>query len=120
MAKANAAAKNDRKSAETVAAGSGACTLDRIIHERLRLGIISALSVNQTLTFGELKAILSTTDGNLSVHSRKLEEAGYVACDKTFEGRVPRSNFRLTKKGRAALEAYLDQMESLIKATRRH
>lgn len=118
MAKAGAAAKIISKGSEAVAAGSGACTLDRVIHERLRLGIISALSVNETLTFGELKTILSTTDGNLSVHARKLEEAGYVACEKKFEGRVPRTEFRLTRKGRQALETYLTHMESLIKATR--
>lgn len=119
MARQSAAAKNESKGPETVSAGSGACTLDRIIHERLRLGIISALSVNETLTFGELKTILSTTDGNLSVHARKLEETGYIACDKKFEGRLPRTEFRLTKKGRVALEGYLTHMESLIKATRR-
>ena len=119
MARSSAAVKKEQKGPEPVLAGSGACTLDRIIHERLRLGIISALSVNETLTFGELKAILSTTDGNLSVHARKLEEAGYVACDKKFEGRLPRTEYRLTNKGRLALEAYLTHMESLIKATRR-
>lgn len=117
MGKSSAARK---KHAEPVSAGSGARTLDPIIHERLRLGIISALSVNDTLSFRELKTILSTTDGNLSVHARKLEEAGYLACDKTFEGRLPRTEFRLTKKGRVALELYLTHMESLIKATRRH
>lgn len=120
MARASAAAKHENKRTETVSAGSGACTLDRLIHERLRLGIISALSVNDTLTFGELKTILSTTDGNLSVHARKMEDAGYIACDKKFEGRLPRTEFRLTKKGRAALEGYLTHMESLIRATRRH
>jgi DNA-binding transcriptional ArsR family regulator len=120
VAKAGAAAKHEGKGPEMVSAGSGARTLDPIIHERLRLGIISALSVNDTLTFGELKTILSTTDGNLSVHARKLEEAGYVICDKKFEGRLPRTEFRLAKKGRVALEAYLTHMESLIKATRRH
>lgn len=119
MARSGAAAKSEDKSHKAVQAGSGACTLDRVIHERLRLGIISALSVNDSLTFGELKTILSTTDGNLSVHARKLEEAGYLACDKKFEGRLPRTEFRLTKQGRKALEAYLTHMESLIKATRR-
>ena len=114
----SAAAKLRPHDAETVLPGSGACTLDRIIHERLRLGIISALSVNSVLTFAELKTLLSTTDGNLSVHARKLEEAGYIACDKKFEGRLPRTEFRLTKKGRSALEAYLTHMENLIKATR--
>jgi DNA-binding transcriptional ArsR family regulator len=120
VARSGAAAKHDRKGPEVVAAGSGARTLDPIIHERLRLGIISALSVNDMLTFSELKTILSTTDGNLSVHARKLEEAGYVICDKKFEGRLPRTEFRLAKKGRIALETYLTHMESLIKATRRH
>jgi len=101
-----------------VSAGSGARSLDRIIHERLRLGIVSALSVNETLTFKDLKGILATTDGNLSVHSRKLEDAGYVQCEKKFEGRLPRSEYRLTEKGRAALEGYLTHMEALIRATR--
>jgi DNA-binding transcriptional ArsR family regulator len=119
VARSGTAAKKVPRNSDPVLPGSGACTLDRIIHERLRLGIISALSVNESLTFGELKTILSTTDGNLSVHARKLEEAGYIVCDKKFEGRLPRTNFRLTKQGRIALEAYLNQMESLIKATRR-
>ena len=119
MAKSGAAPKIATTGPQVVSAGSGACTLDRIIHERLRLGVVSALSVNETLTFAELKTILSTTDGNLSVHARKLEEAGYIACDKRFEGRTPRTEFRLTKKGRTALETYLNHMESLIKATRR-
>jgi len=92
--------------------------LDRLIHERLRLGILSALSVNQSLTFNELKKLLDTTDGNLSVHARKLEEAAYVACTKSFEGRVPRTEYRLTAAGRKALERYLDHMEALIHAMR--
>jgi len=92
--------------------------LDRIIHERVRLAIVSALAVNDTLTFNELKRLLGTTDGNLSVHARKLEEAGYVACHKSFEGRVPRTDFRLTLAGRQALERYLAHMEGLIRATR--
>jgi DNA-binding MarR family transcriptional regulator len=96
----------------------GTRALDRIIHERLRLGIVSALSVNEALTFKELKAILATTDGNLSVHARKLEEAGYVGCEKRFEGRVPRTEYRLTGPGRAALEKYLTHMEALIQGTR--
>jgi DNA-binding transcriptional ArsR family regulator len=120
VARPNAATKHDSKAPEAVPAGSGVRTLDRIIHERLRLGLVSALAVNETLTFGELKTILSATDGNLSVHARKLEEAGYIACDKKFEGRLPRTEFHLTRKGRVALEAYLTHMESLIKATRRH
>ena len=92
--------------------------LDRLIHERLRLGIISALAVNDRLGFTELKSLLNTTDGNLSVHARKLEDAGYVACHKGFEGRVPRTEFRITPKGRKALESYLNHMEALIAATR--
>jgi len=92
--------------------------LDRLIHERLRLGILSALSVNDSLTFAELKKLLDATDGNLSVHARKLEEAGYVTCTKTFEGRVPRSDYRLAAAGRRALDRYLDHMEALIQAMR--
>lgn len=92
--------------------------LDRLIHERMRLAIVSALAVNHTLSFNELKQLLDTTDGNLSVHARKLEEAGYVACSKTFEGRVPRTEYRLTPAGRRALERYLAHMEALIRATR--
>jgi DNA-binding MarR family transcriptional regulator len=100
------------------AAGAGAAALDRIIHERLRLAIVSALSVNPILTFAELKRLLATTDGNLSVHSRKLEDAGYIAVEKKFEGRVPRTEYRLTATGRTALERYLTHMEALIRATR--
>src|ERR1700704_1541649 len=92
--------------------------LDRLIHERLRLGILSALSVNESLTFIELKKLLDATDGNLSVHARKLEEAGYVSCTKSFEGRMPRSDYRMTAPGRRALERYLDHMEALIQAMR--
>lgn len=93
--------------------------LDRLIHERLRLGIVSALAVNQTMTFNDLRNLLGTTDGNLSVHARKLEEAGYVRCRKTFDGRVPRTDFDLTDVGRRALEDYLGAMEALIARTRR-
>ena len=92
--------------------------LDRVIHERLRLGIVSALAAAPSLTFGALKGLLGTTDGNLSVHARRLEEAGYVRCRKTFEGRTPRTEFRLTEGGRRALKRYLDHMEALIRATR--
>jgi len=92
--------------------------LDRVIHERLRLGMVSALAVNEVLTFVELKSLLQTTDGNLSVHARKLEEAGYVTCTKGFEGRVPRTEYRLTHAGRKALERYLDHMDAIIRATR--
>lgn len=92
--------------------------LDRLIHERLRLGIVSALAVNSSLSFNELKQLMSTSDGNLSVHARKLEEAHYVTCTKSFEGRVPRTSYALTPAGRRALERYLDHMEALIRATR--
>jgi DNA-binding HxlR family transcriptional regulator len=93
--------------------------LDRVIHDRTRLAIMSALAVNETLSFTELKAMTETTDGNLSVHARKLEEAGYLLCDKSFAGRTPRTDFRLTASGRRAMEKYLDHMEALIRATRR-
>ena len=93
--------------------------LDRLVHERMRLGILSALAVNEPLSFSELKGLLETTDGNLSVHARKLEEGGYVACHKHFAGRVPRTEYRLTASGRRALEEYLEEMEELIRATRR-
>jgi DNA-binding HxlR family transcriptional regulator len=92
--------------------------LDRLIHEPIRLGIVSGLAINDTMTFNELKRLLQTTDGNLSVHARKLEEAQYIACEKYFEGRVPRTEYRLTSAGRKALEIYLDHMEALIHATR--
>ena len=92
--------------------------LDRLIHERVRLGIISALAVNDRLTFAELKTLLKTTDGNLSVHARRLEEAKYVHCAKSFDGRIPRTEYRLTVAGRRALEKYLAHMEALIHATR--
>ena len=91
---------------------------DRLIHERIRLGIVSALAVNRSLTFNELKTLLKTSDGNLSVHARKLEEAGYVVCTKSFEGRTPRTDYRLAPAGRRALERYLEHMEALIRATR--
>jgi DNA-binding HxlR family transcriptional regulator len=92
--------------------------LDRLIHERMRLGIVSALAANPSLAFPELKRLLKTTDGNLSVHARKLEDAGYIACDKSFQGRVPKTEYRLTPAGRRALERYLDHMEALIRAMR--
>jgi DNA-binding HxlR family transcriptional regulator len=92
--------------------------LDRLIHERIRLGIVSALATNESLSFNDLKRILKTTDGNLSVHARKLEEADYIACTKYFEGRVPRTQYRLTPSGRRALAQYLDQMEEWIRITR--
>ena len=92
--------------------------MDRLIHERIRLGIVSALAVNRALTFNELKALLKTTDGNLSVHARKLEEADYILCTKSFDGRLPKTEYRLAPAGRKALERYLDHMEALIRATR--
>lgn len=92
--------------------------LDRLIHERMRLGIVSALATNASLSFNDLKRILKTTDGNLSVHARKLEEAEYISCLKYFEGRVPRTDYRLTAAGRRALAQYLDQMEEWIRVTR--
>src|ERR1700689_2587175 len=101
-----------------VPSAAGAQKLDRLIHERLRLGILSALSVNETLTFSDLKKLLDTTDGNLSVHARKLEEAGYLSCQKSFEGRMPKTQFKLTAAGRRALERYLDHMEALIHTMR--
>lgn len=97
---------------------SMAPALDKIIHERIRLGIVSALAVNERLTFNELKQLLHTSDGNVSVHARKLEDAGYLACTKSFEGRVPRTDYKLTAAGRKALERYLSHMEALILATR--
>jgi DNA-binding HxlR family transcriptional regulator len=92
--------------------------LDRLIHERIRLGIVSALATNDSLSFNDLKRVLKTTDGNLSVHARKLEEAQYISCVKFFEGRVPRTEYRLTAAGRRALSEYLDQMEEWIRVTR--
>jgi DNA-binding transcriptional ArsR family regulator len=97
---------------------SSATNLDRLIHERTRLAIVSALAVNKSLTFSELKQLLRATDGNLSVHARKLEDAGYVACSKSFDGRVPRTEYSLSAAGRRALEKYLSHMEALIHATR--
>ena len=135
MAKTNALKSNQRKPAarrgelrevgrETsadaapLAPDRSAAELDRLIHERLRLGIVSALAGKESLTFNELKEILQTTDGNLSVHARKLEDAGYVACDKSFDGRTPKTSFQLTDDGRRALGRYLDHMESIIRTAR--
>ena len=111
-----AAAKREAKLAPVVDATPQ--DIDRLIHERMRLGIVSALAVNDSLTFNDLKRLLSITDGNLSVHARKLEDAGYVACTKSFEGRMPKTEYRLTVEGRSALERYLDHMEALIRAMR--
>ena len=100
------------------ASSKASLELDRLIHERVRLAIVSALAVNESLTFNELKHLLGTTDGNLSVHARKLEDAGYISCTKTFEGRLPRSEYSLTRAGRVALDRYLGHMEALITVTR--
>ena len=114
MAKQNALPRErERKTRPTEILG-GAPKLDRLIHERLRLGILSALAVNESLTFNELKKLLETTDGNLSVHARKLEDAQYIACSKSFHNRLPKTEYRLTAVGRRALERYLDHMEALI------
>src|SRR6185312_4776344 len=114
-------AESDNQGLKGIAGGRAALApdLDKVIHERLRLAIVSVLAVNDTLSFNELKAMLHTTDGNLSVHARKLEEAGYVACLKSFEGRIPRTEYRLTGPGRKAFERYLEHMEALIQATRK-
>ena len=96
----------------------GPLELDRLIHERVRLGIVSALAVNGSVTFTDLRGLLNTTDGNLSAHARKLEEAGYIACRKSFEGRVPKTEYALTPVGRRELQAYMDHMEAIIRATR--
>jgi DNA-binding MarR family transcriptional regulator len=92
--------------------------LDQLIHGRVRLGIVSALAVNERLSFTELKDLLATSDGNLSAHARRLEEGGYLDCEKSFEGRVPLTEYRLTERGKRALERYLDHMEALIERVR--
>lgn len=106
------------RSVRGTAIEGGPLALDRLIHERMRLGILSALAVNESLSFNDLKKLMKTTDGNLSVHARKLEEAEYVTCTKSFEGRVPKTEYAITPTGRRALERYLDHMEALIRATR--
>jgi DNA-binding MarR family transcriptional regulator len=116
--RANAAESSKLRAVRGRAIGSAAPDLDRLIHERLRLGIVSALAVNDSLSFNDLKKLMKTTDGNLSVHARKLEEADYITCTKSFAKRVPRTEYRLTATGRRALERYLDHMEALIRATR--
>jgi len=112
-------ARAPRRALEAVRGGAEpASELDRLIHERVRLGIVSALAASESLSFRELKDLLRTTDGNLSLHARKLEEAGYVVCKKSFDGRTPRTDYRLSATGRRALEHYLDHMEALIRAAR--
>ena len=127
MAKPNLASRDEpehtghRQPLEGVpggAVGQRPLELDRLIHERMRLAIVSALAVNESLSFNELKHLLDTTDGNLSVHARKLEDADYIVCTKSFDGRVPRTEYRLSDEGRRALERYLSHMEALIRATR--
>ena len=118
MAKQSAVPQVREKKARLEQIAAGAPKFDRLIHERLRLGIVSALAANDSLTFNELKRLLGTTDGNLSVHARKLEEAQYIACTKSFENRLPKTEYRLTTAGRRALERYLDHMEALIRAMR--
>jgi DNA-binding transcriptional ArsR family regulator len=117
MAKQNALRQERRSPAPSISEVAPA-KLDRLIHERLRLGILSALAANESLTFIELKKLLKTTDGNLSVHARKLEDAHYITCTKSFEGRLPKTEYRLSAAGRRALERYLDHMEALIQAMR--
>ena len=128
MAKSNAARKirgdapaQSRPAVERPAktAGGIATELDRLLHDRMRLGIVSALAASDDLSFSELKATLNATDGNLSVHARKLEDAGYLSCSKSFEGRTPRTGYKLTAAGRRALEKYLDHMDAIIRATRK-
>jgi len=114
----NEGAKPALRSIPGYLAEDGPPELDRLVHERIRLGLLSALAVNERLAFTELKALLKTSDGNLSVHARKLEDAGYLNCLKSFDGRFPRTEYQLTAAGRRALERYLDHMEALIRATR--
>ena len=117
MSKSSALRQDRRPGAQSVVEVAPA-KLDRLIHERLRLGILSALAANESLTFNELKKLLKTTDGNLSVHARKLEDAEYIVCEKSFEGRMPRTEYYLTSAGRRALEKYLVHMEAIIRAVR--
>lgn len=117
MAKSSALRK-ESASAKPQLVAERSTELDRLIHERVRLGIISALAANHSFTFSDLKNLLKTTDGNLSVHARKLEEAGYITCTKSFEGRIPKTEYRITEKGRRSLARYLDHMEALIQAMR--
>ena len=107
------------RGAATSARDASVPDLDRVIHERMRLAIVSVLAANETLSFRELKSLLQATDGNLSVHARKLEDAGYVACEKSFEGRVPKTEYRLTSQGRRAFEKYIDHLEALVRHVRR-
>lgn len=122
MAKQSAVKQSRRQAApremRSARASAAAPSLDRLIHERLRLGIVSALAANESLTFNDLKGLVDSTDGNLSVHARKLEDAGYITCTKSFEGRMPKTEYKLTTAGRRALENYLNHMETLIHQAR--
>lgn len=111
-------ASSSLRDAGAAKAKHSAPALDRLIHERMRLGIVSALAANESLTFNNLKNLMDTTDGNLSVHARKLEDGGYIACTKSFEGRLPKTEYKLTAAGKRALESYLSHMESLIQQMR--
>lgn len=111
-------AASDLRDAGAAKVKHSAPALDRLIHERMRLGIVSALAANDSLTFNDLKNLMDTTDGNLSVHARKLEDGGYIACTKSFEGRLPKTEYKLTTAGKRALESYLSHMESLIQQVR--
>ena len=116
MARNNAAPKLPPDPPARIEKSPAIPDLDRVIHERIRLGIVSALATNASLTFNDLKRLLQTTDGNVSVHARKLEEAGYITCSKSFQGRMPKTEYSLTDAGRKALEKYLNHMESIINA----
>jgi len=118
MAKTKTTKKSEKENRRDLSAVAGAVSteLDKLIHERLRLGIVSALAANPSLSFTELRTLLGTTDGNISVHTRKLEDAGYIVCEKSFKGRVPLTEYRITNEGRRALGLYLDHMEALISA----
>lgn len=120
MATKNSALKKTDDSSRSLriekAAGNVSNDMDKVIHERMRLGMISALAANEKVSFVDLKNLLNTTDGNISVHARKLEDAGYVTCEKSFKGRMPLTEFSITKEGRAALTRYLDHMEALIRS----
>ena len=118
MARSNALARTRENPSQHAKGPEALPDLDRLIHERIRLGIISALAANSSLSFNDLKRLLKTTDGNLSVHARKLEDAGYIACTKSFEGRMPKTEYALSAAGRKALEKYLNHMEALIHAMR--
>jgi DNA-binding MarR family transcriptional regulator len=121
LAKENSEAEDEQQQSAKIvkAAETVSMELDKLIHERLRLGIVSALAATDSMSFGDLKNLLQTTDGNVSVHARKLEEAGYIECEKSFRGRMPLTEYKITAEGRSALERYLNHMEALIKAMKR-